>query len=152
MIYQFKDEYAFLSNFFPSPIILEDGVDKFECPTVEHYFQASKTPNMEEMLGIIAAPTPGIAKRLGRKCMLYSDWEKIKDKVMKDALIKKFADIELRAKLLNTGDEYLKEGNWWHDNYWGSCLCDRCNDHGQNKLGQLLMEIRQEIEEGKLYG
>ena len=152
MIREFKDEYSFLSNFYTSFIILEDGIDKFECPTVEHYFQACKTPNMEEMLGIIGASTPGMAKRLGRKCMLDPNWEKRKDEVMRSALIKKFSDPKLRQKLLDTGDEYLIEGNWWHDNYWGSCYCDKCRDRGQNRLGQLLMEIRYLIREGKLDG
>lgn len=148
MIYKFEGEFAFLSNFFPSPIILEDVDGNFECPTVEHYYQASKTSNVAEKLEIIAAPTPGVAKRLGRACTVRKDWEEVKDEVMRQALAKKFEDVELRTKLMATKDEYLKEGNWWHDNYWGSCLCDKCQGHGQNKLGQILMEIRQQIKEG----
>ena len=152
MIDKFEGEYAFLSNFYSSPIVFNaEGDTKIIAETVEHYFQASKTLDLKEALNILAAPTPGVSKRLGRKCRLRSDWEKIKDAVMRDALIKKFEDAKLREKLIATGDEYLKEGNWWHDNYWGSCSCDRCNDHGQNRLGLLLMEIREKIKEGKLY-
>lgn len=148
MIDKFEGKYAFLSNFYFSPIYFKDG---FIAATVEHYFQASKTLDKNEQINIIAATSPGLSKRLGRHCDLRPDWETIKDDVMREALIKKFEDIELREKLIATGDEYLKEGNWWHDNYWGSCSCDRCNDHGQNRLGLLLMEIREEIKEGKLY-
>lgn len=37
----------------------------------------------------------------------------------------------------------IVEGNYWHDNYWGNCTCDKCkNIEGQNKLGKILMKIR----------
>ena len=68
---------------------------------------------------------------------------------MRKFLCKKFAIPELRQKLLDTGDAYLIEGTTWHDNYWGICTCDRCGGRGQNKLGQLLMEIRKEIRDGQ---
>lgn len=71
MINSFDGEFAFLSNFYNSPI--SDG--EITYPTVEHYFQAMKTSNIEEVMEIAAAPTPGQAKRLGRKCHLRPDWE-----------------------------------------------------------------------------
>ena len=46
MINCFDGEFAFLSNFYPSLIF--DGNIWF--PTVEHYFQAAKTTNMEEYI------------------------------------------------------------------------------------------------------
>lgn len=141
----FDGEFAFLSNFYPSPIPISDGVDTFTAPTVEHYFQASKTPSMEEFLDILSASTPGQSKRLGRKCMLVPDWEEVKDRVMYEALRLKFSDPDLKEKLLATEDAWLVEGNTWHDNYWGSCHCDRCGSHGRNKLGQLLMQLREEL-------
>ena len=65
---------------------------------------------------------------------------------MLDGLRYKFAIPELRDKLLATGDQYLEEGNSWHDNYWGNCDCPRCKDTmGRNMLGQLLMQVREEI-------
>ena len=61
-------------------------------------------------------------------------------------LRKKFANPELRDLLLATGDEELVEGNYWHDNEWGNCTCPRCkNIPGKNKLGKLLMQVREEI-------
>ena len=36
---KFKNEHEFLSNFYPSPITIED----ITYPTVEHAFQAAKT-------------------------------------------------------------------------------------------------------------
>ena len=49
----------------------------------------------------------------------------------------------LGGKLDMTGLEEIVEGNYWHDNYWGNCTCDKCkNIEGQNKLGKILMKIR----------
>lgn len=140
MINKFEGEYFFLSNFYPSPIVIKDGEDEFIAKTVEHYFQYMKTPSMEEGIGILAANTPGEAKRLGRKCHLRKDWEQVKDKVMLTALRKKFTIPELKKKLIATGDKELIEGNLWHDTYWGVC-----NGIGKNMLGKLLMQVREEI-------
>ena len=139
MINQFSGEYAFLSNFYPSPLTFKDGEEEFVAKTVEHYFQYMKTPSMEEGIEILNAATPGEAKRLGRKCYLRKDWDNIKYEVMYRALKMKFKDPELRAKLLATGDEFLVEGNAWGDRYWGVC-----GGRGLNKLGQLLMIVREE--------
>ena len=136
MINRFDGKYFFLSNFSPSPF----RVDYVLFPTMEHYFQANKADNQNDYLHIAYAPTPGEAKRLGRKIQLRSDWEEIKDEVMLTGLRKKFANPELRNLLLATGDEELIEGNYWGDTYWGVC-----NGVGQNKLGKLLMQVREEI-------
>ena len=142
MIDCFDGEFAFLSNFHPS--MITDG--KEWMLTVEHYFQAAKAEDKDDYIKIAAAFTPGEAKRLGRHIKLRSGWEEIKDQVMLDALRKKFAIPKLCEKLLATGDEELVEGNTWHDNYWGNCTCNRCKDiEGKNKLGKLLMQVREEI-------
>lgn len=143
MIAEFDGKYQFLSNFHPSPFTF-DGVT---FPTVEHWFQAWKTEDPVEFRAIAAAETPGKSKRMGRHVTLRSDWEEIKVDVMRDGLRQKFRDPSLRAKLLATGDEELIEGNTWHDNTWGNCLCDKCiNIPGRNMLGMLLMELRKEIQ------
>ena len=146
MIDRFDGEYAFLSNFYPSKIT---DVNDITYPTVEHYFQAMKTLRIEEREKIAAAPTPGQAKHMGRKVALRSDWEQIKIRVMGIALRQKFSHYpELKAKLLATGEEELIEGNFWHDNTWGNCYCERCqNIKGKNELGKLLMTIRKELKE-----
>ena len=142
MINNFDGKYRFLSNFASSKLVY-DGI---EYPTVEHAFQAVKTLDIEERKAIAKLPTPGEAKRAGRRVNLRSDWEKVKDGIMYDILKEKFKDPELKAKLLATGDEYLEEGTTWHDNYWGNCYCDKCkNVEGKNTLGKLLMKIREEL-------
>jgi ribA/ribD-fused uncharacterized protein len=142
MIAMFDGKYAFLSNFEQSPFTV-DGVT---FPTVEHWFQAFKTLDPQEFRDIAAAETPGKAKRMGRHVTLRPDWEEVKVDVMREGLRKKFAIPEFRVKLLATGDEELMEGNTWHDNTWGNCVCSKCqNIPGRNMLGMLLMELRQEI-------
>ena len=146
MINCFDGEFAFLSNFYDSPI--SDG--RMIMPTVEHYFQAAKADSMYDYIAIATAATPGQAKRAGRKATLRHDWEDVKMNVMREALHKKFSDPELKAKLLATGDQHLEEGNTWHDNFWGVCHCDRCQDiMAHNHLGKLLMELRTELMEDK---
>lgn len=141
MINKFEGEYAFLSNFYPSPFVY-DGI---EYPTVEHFFQAAKTTDLSKRKEIAAAPTPGQAKRMGRQVKLRPDWEEVKIDVMMKGLRHKFAIPKFREMLLATGDEELTEGNTWHDRAWGRCMCDKCGGQGQNLLGRLLMKLREEI-------
>ena len=143
MINSFSGEYEFLSNFYPSKI-QPDGPMSY--PTVEHYFQGCKAEAIDDFYPIFAAKTPGEAKRLGKRVRLRKDWEMVKDDVMLNGLRAKFAIPELREKLLATGDEELVEGNTWGDTYWGVC-----NGVGQNKLGKLLMQVREEIKNADLY-
>lgn len=143
MIDSFRNKYSFLSNYELSPFTVNGVV----FPTMEHYFQAMKATNQEDLLEIAKAPTPGQAKRLGRKVKIRPDWEYVKKDIMLEGLRKKFAIPELRQKLLDTGDAYLEEGNTWHDNYWGVCHCVECQDVlAKNNLGLLLMKVREEIQ------
>ena len=138
MINCFDGEYAFLSNYYNSPIT-HDGIT---YPTNEHFFQAMKTLKIDERLAIAAAGTPGKAKRMGRSVTLRSDWETIKSYYMELGLRLKFQNPDLAAKLIATGDEELIEGNTWGDRIWGVC-----DGEGENRLGKLLMKIREEIKQ-----
>lgn len=140
----FDGEYAFLSNFYNASCIFEE---KF-YPTVEHAFQAAKSLDPAERDWIADAGSPGLAKRLGRRVNLRPDWEKVKFDVMEECLRSKFADPVLKQKLLATGDEELIEGNYWHDNTYGNCSCEKCKDIvGRNMLGNILMKLRTEFME-----
>lgn len=141
MINKFEGEYAFLSNFYPSPFT-HDGIT---YPTNEHFFQAYKTLDIAEKKAIAAAETPGQAKRMGRNVKLRSDWERIKSLVMELGLRLKFTEhSDLRQALINTTPAQLVEGTTWHDQTWGVCMCPRCGGRGENRLGQLLMKLRDE--------
>lgn len=133
LIDSFSGDYDFLSNFHPSPVLL-DGI---EYPTVEHAYQAAKTLDKEQRKAIQLAETPGKAKKLGQKVDIREEWELIKLLVMSNLLIQKFDVPGLHSLLIATGDAKLVEGNWWHDTYWGVC-----DGKGKNHLGKLLMQIR----------
>jgi ribA/ribD-fused uncharacterized protein len=131
-----------LSNFYPWPFEL----DGREWATVEHYFQAMKTTTPDALESVRAAATPGLAKRIGRKCVLRLDWDAVKLDVMRDALAVKFAPGSPLAEwLLATGDALLIEGNTWHDQVWGACTCERHGGEGRNWLGALLHNRRAEL-------
>lgn len=90
--------------------------------------------------------SPGEAKRFSKSIQLRPDWEKIKVEVMRELLKEKFSQPLFKILLLSSGEEELIEGNWWHDQFWGSCECQKHSQiPGQNMLGNLLMEIRDEI-------
>ena len=144
MIDCFDGHWAFLSNFYWSEIEFE-GIT---YPTNEHFFQAMKTLDVNERRAIANCRTPGQAKRMGRRVALRPDWEDIKESVMLEGLCLKFTDEQLADWLLETGDEELVEGTTWHDNEWGNCSCPKCaHIEGKNKLGRLLMQVRDMIKE-----
>lgn len=121
-------------------------LDGLRWPTVEHYFQAQKFPGTPHAEAIRTSKTPGKAKHLGqtRDVALRSDWDDVKEVVMKQALRKKFSTHpELRKLLLGTGQEYLVE-QAPRDAYWGNA-----GGQGKNRLGALLMEVRDELRSGK---
>ena len=112
-------------------------------PTSEHYFQAQKFAGTEHVEAIRAAHTPKEAAEMGRDRTrpLRADWQQVKDDVMRRAVLRKFeSHADIREVLLSTGDELIVE-NTRDDYYWG-CGAD---GSGQNKLGQILMEVRAEL-------
>lgn len=140
VIDDFRGEYDFLSNFFVEPMVVPfDGVPIL-CPTLEHPYQAAKTKDPVERLRVLSAAGPGQAKRLGKSVTLRSDWEQIKVPTMMHLLRIKFSIPRMKMLLLSTGDAILIEGNWWGDRFWGVC-----KGEGQNWLGHLLMNLREEF-------
>ena len=142
----FRNEYAFLSNFYEHPVTY-DGIT---YKNSEAAFQASKTisayqrsrgeiPFSDERL-LFKDLSGGGAKRLGRKVRLRPDWEDVKVSVMRDIIHAKFSDESLKDLLLSTEGAYLIEGNTWGDRIWG-----QVNGEGENLLGQILMEERENI-------
>lgn len=138
----FRGEHDFLSNFYPVQIKYEGVL----YPSVEHYYVAMKSDDRRVREMVAKIDTPGKVKRYGREFIkLRDDWEDVKMEVMEYGLNQKFMNKELRDKLLSTGDSEIIEGNVWHDNFWGTCKCEKCGDRGQNNLGELLMKIRNKL-------
>jgi len=137
--YREREQFGFLSNFAPYQITLKDRV----WPTNEHYFQAQKFADTEHEEAIRQAVLPRDAKRMGRdrKYPIRADWEQVKDSIMLEALRAKFTQHPgLESRLLDTGDATLIE-HTPNDTYWA----DGGDGSGKNRLGELLMQVREEI-------
>lgn len=120
--------------------------------TTEAAFQAAKCLDEDDAARIAAQPTPGRAKRLGRKVQIHPNWESVKvDQMLSILRIKFTRGSEFADKLEATGNQKLVEGNHWHDCFWGVCTCPKCNSTGTNMLGQILMHIRRENREGQFF-
>ena len=137
--YSTRDAYGCFSNFSPHGITLKG----LWWRTTEHYFQAQKfavTPHEE---AVRLAKTPKQAAEIGRDRTrpLRTDWEQVKDDIMREAVRQKFrTHKDIRQQLLDTGDEELFE-NAPGDYYWGI----GANGSGKNMLGKILMEMREEL-------
>lgn len=135
-ITRFIGEHAFMANFHPSTVYIEGK----PYPTLEHAYQASKASTEEEKELIRRARTPMEAKKLGRALILPEGWEDGRVELMRRLVRSKFENPLLRELLLLTGDAELIQDNKWNDRFWGIC-----RGEGENWLGKILMEIRQEI-------
>jgi ribA/ribD-fused uncharacterized protein len=131
------------SNFHKAKFLL----DGKEWPTVEHYFQAQKfqtSPEYQEK--IRSASEASKAKTLGssKEYPIRNDWDTYREEVMKKALNAKFQqNLPLRDLLLSTKNSPLVEATT--DPYWG----EGRNKKGKNRLGLLLMELRDTFDAGK---
>lgn len=131
MIRGFFNEYRWLSNFIGG---------------VEQEYQAAKTNDPIFAEKIRKASSPALAKRMGKACPIRPDWEEIKEQTMLSCLRKKFTPGSHFAKLLlETGEQELIEENYWGDTYWGVC-----KGVGKNRLGVLLMKVRQELKDKEI--
>lgn len=170
--YKPKEPYYEFSNFYISPIKL----DGLKWQTVEHYFQAQKfnqphsPEHMEYYRLFSVTDTPMKAMMIGRQkgkggyasqwklhktldsrtvnevIQLYkhlpmrSDWETVRVDVMRQGLRAKIQQhSRIRKLLLETGDAEIIEDSP-RDAFWGV---------GQNQLGKLWMELREEIKNEK---
>lgn len=147
VINSFRDAYLCFSNMYCVPVYYE-GVS---YPSVENAYQAAKTDNVP-LRGPFRFYRPQESKLKGRELKLRKGWDSgLKLSVMEELCWYKFSTDEFcRRKLLSTKGVTLIEGNTWHDNFWGSCMCTKCSEEGKNNLGQILMRIRMQLESGYL--
>ena len=130
----FRGGHYFLSNFYPAPVPFRGEV----FPTSAFH-------------AILTAATPGDVKKLGRTVSLVADWDTVRYGVMYDVMLSKFThNADLRERLLATRGALLVEGNTWHDQTWGSCVCPQHTEiPGDNALGVILMALRLRLGIGK---
>ena len=148
-----KGEYRKFSNMSEHPI----EVDGEKFPTVEHYFQGMKAKEFgdTEMYDkIVKAKTPKAVKALGKKVKNFNKdvWELKRESIMEAGLKAKFTQHpELRKQLMETGEKIIGEADA-RNTFWGigSAMgtpksLKPSKWRGQNKMGKLLMELRQKF-------
>jgi len=138
-----NNKYGCFSNFYSCSVEYEGIV----YPNSECAWQSLKTFDIE-VRKKFATYTAAGAKKMGRRVSLRSDWEEVKYNLMVNVCYAKFSQNEdLKEILLSTGDEILVENTTgWHDNIWGNCECEKCQEiEGKNLLGKALMEVRNKL-------
>lgn len=123
------------SNFSQHPIdVPEIGI----FPTAESVFQAYKNINNKEYVEKMKkVENPYLAKIIGNKCEVNENWYNLRYKIMKNIIQLKFEQHkDFKINLLNTGLKHIYNQNY--DIYWGKII----NNDGENKLGEILMEVR----------
>lgn len=115
--------------------------EDWDYPTNEHAFQAAKSLYLTERYAISKYLMPADAHAYGRtQVTLRPFWESIKEDVMLELNRQKFSKPGWKDALIDTGSAYLEEGNKHGDSEWGTV-----NGEGQNKLGLILMRVRDEL-------
>tara|TARA_Y100000389_G_scaffold204202_2_gene255554 strand:- start:9892 stop:10356 length:465 start_codon:yes stop_codon:yes gene_type:complete len=136
---------------FTNGAIVHSGVtvQGVRGPTAEHVYQALKySHDPEHQQKILTASSPIVAKRLGSRRggkpltrSKINKWKKSRIGVMRQCIYAKFEDVSMRKALRQTKSKILI-----HDAFWDSFWSNGMNNEGQNMLGKILMEVRQEID------
>ena len=142
MIESFRGPFGNFSNFVPCEVELWGRT----YPSVEHAYQSAKNNGEEWKNFCQKTANPGAVKRASHNIQLISDWDKLKVQLMRNLLWQKFNKEPFRALLVSTDNEYIQEGNWWNDTFWGVNLTTGI---GENILGKILMEIRTFLQQGE---
>jgi ribA/ribD-fused uncharacterized protein len=117
-------------------------------PTAEHAYQAGKARKDAVREWILAAPTPSLAAMAAHGLYVWDvvpNWAEIKFDRMRGVLRAKFEQHpNLKELLLGTGRARLVEAGTVNNavnRLWGEV-----NGKGQNMLGVMLMELRDELQ------
>lgn len=152
----FKGDRSIFSNFFPSPLIIDDT----EYVTVEQFFQQQKaiTCGYDYLARkIMGKPNPWYSKMVGGRATPNEEWKRIRVETLYRGIYAKFdQNIPLRQALLNTLGLNLYEATT--DLFW-ACGIDLDSDKwdsgtwpGENATGKLLMKVRDEFLEEESLG
>ena len=136
MIKEFQGNESWLSNFAPVKIELEGRTFQ----STEHAYMSAKSDDISwKKFCADEQNKAGQVKRASKNIELVDDWETKKLEVMEECIKQKFNQEPFKTKLLETGKNYIQEGNRWDDKFWGVCLK---TNKGENHLGRLIMGIR----------
>lgn len=113
----------------------------YSSNNIELLFQASKCSNHNDICTLINTGDSNSSKILIKNCNIRKDFNRIKIKVIKELLNKKFISCELfRETLLSVPyDKYIVKLNDNKDKYFGVCSKTFI---GKNILGELLTKLK----------
>ena len=150
-VFFYEQEFYVLSNFSAFQINWSGK----EYPTSEHLYQAMKFVDLEatsdyrvrslvtacELIRNARSAHQAFKLAEDMRHLVRADWKEVRVGVMKEILHAKANQHEyVRRKLLETGDRELVEDSW-RDGFWGWGK----DGSGENMLGKLWMEIREDL-------
>jgi len=138
-IFFYENEFYVFSNF--SSFMVEWKGKLYM--TSEHAYHAEKfeDENLKEQIRSARSAHDALKLSHMNKDKYRSDWDKIKPSIMKEILRAKVEQHPyVKKKLLESGDRELIEDSW-RDSFWGWGP----NKDGENHLGKLWMELRDEF-------
>lgn len=145
--YHSDQPWGELSNFSCHSIFLHGII----WPTAEHFYQGQKFDDMSHKEMIRRCQSPTLAKAMAEKLTLShlrKDWHLHKEEIMHKVLLAKFTQHpDLGEKLLSSAGRMLIE-HTCNDSFWGN----GGNGAGQNRLGHLLMRVRDELGSHQIVG
>ena len=145
-----REDFDYLSNFYPVRVSHWYSMVQQYWPSVEHYYQWHKSDDLDYCVNIMSAPTAQEAKRLGTAVsegrgpvFLHSEWYNERRNVMRYGMWLKFThprNRDLRTLLLATEEAALVNDSPT-DDYWGIGP----DGQGHNWAGRLLMSVRTQL-------
>ncbi|MDO8523545.1 MAG: NADAR family protein [bacterium] len=138
-IFFYEHEFYCFSNF---SAFMVDWKGK-SYSTSEHTYHSEKfdDENLKEQIRNARSAHDALKLTEANKDKYRSNWDDVKVSVMKEILRAKLAQHPyIKKKLLASGVRTLIEDSW-RDSYWGWGP----NKNGENHLGKLWMELREEF-------
>ena len=129
--------YYFLNNCYTSTIVYKNLI----YSNLQSAYEAQKEPNSMYRLKYTAIDGYAAIKL----SKTITNVKQVSIKTFYDLLKIKFSSLDMKQKLLLTDDKDILYLNQYHDNYFGSCTCEKCNNKGKNLLGKLLVKLRTEL-------
>lgn len=142
-IYSFSGKLSFLNNkelIVGFKLVDELGV---EYSSVENAYQASKTNDLNKRI-FISTLSPWDSVTVGKTILVDKKFTLKKEIIMYNFLVQKFSKEPYRSLLINTWNSFIEYKNNHGDNFWGTV-----DEYGQNKLGCLLMNVRDQLKRKK---
>lgn len=149
----FSSEHSFLSNFHPCDFHING--QRFHSSEQAYQFIRAKNLGAPEVADkVMRTKNAKECKKLSYLCTSTPEWDQVKKEKMKLIIQEKFFQNDsLQSKLLETGVNTLIEATT--DTFWGagavlgSKLLSSGKWSGMNSLGQLLIELREDVKRTK---